>query len=177
MGVLDDMTKGVLDAKKDAAGPKLTPVGTEASPVKPSLPQDVPGAYMAGEQLADAALFLRDKAAQLIAIAEGLDEMLQIERAAARVDPVAEEKKANAAADAKFSDKFKAQQKAAQAATYTGTPDKVTQTDVVDLDVVSSGPEDWSCPDHAEEDIQVLTARPSGRKYRACMVEDCAESE
>jgi len=36
MGVLDDMTKGITERKAKAAGPRLTPVGTEASPTKPS---------------------------------------------------------------------------------------------------------------------------------------------
>lgn len=42
MGVLDDMTKGITERKAKAAGPKLTPVGTETSSTKPSGERTLP---------------------------------------------------------------------------------------------------------------------------------------
>jgi hypothetical protein len=80
--VLDDMTKGITDRKAKAAGPKLTPVGTEASPTKPSITSDLPGAFMAAEGLRDTAIDLRRKAEDLRRhadffeqVAAGLDEV------------------------------------------------------------------------------------------------------
>lgn len=83
MGVLDDMTKGITDRKSKAAGATLTPVGTEASPIKPSLvpgreggeaafPSDLPTQFMSHEAMGTQAAELRTMAGRADKLAEEL---------------------------------------------------------------------------------------------------------
>lgn len=184
MGVLDEMTAGITQRKAAKAGPKLTPVGTEASPIKPSIPNDT-GVFMSNEELLSAARKLRDMGAQLqpmtdlfVNIADALDELTQQTSVPeVKVDKLAEQKAIEAAADAKhaqpktseeFAEHLATISAEAKASTFTG-PEPAAPSPVAS--------DEWTCPDHGADNIKTLTKRPSGTTYRACMVEDCVESE
>lgn len=189
MGVLDDMTKGITQRKADKAGPNLTPVGVEASSVKPSLPNDV-GVFMSNESLLDTAVALREKALLLNDIADGLDRLVKGEPAIV-ADPVVEQKLAEKEADrqaadraaaeagdkkaaerVEFAENFKRQQAEAQAAVFTGSdaPAKVQAAP-------EPSPAGWTCPEHGDEDIEELTSRLRPDGYLACSVAGCGEYE
>lgn len=204
MGVLDDMTKGITDRKAKAAGPKLTPVGLETSPVKPSMPSDLPNAFMAAEVLADYAKDLRKKAGEFRTMADyfeqvatGLDELTGFNSTPV-VDPkvaAAEEKRAQErAAD----ERIRAKQAEAEAA----KPEPLPELDVAveegfkeRLDRLSTEaqaaafasldadepeepakPAGWTCPDHGASNLKQLESR-RGRRYMACQIAGCREFE
>lgn len=179
MGVLDEMTKGITERKAEKAGPRLTPVGVEASPTKPSLllpPKsdgvpEVPEVFLTNEAIRDIAQELRDQATTLIKVADGLDKLTQVPtEVAAKVDPVEVEKAANKAADEKFAEKFKAQQAEAQASVYADAPPKEQVAPVTP----ASG---WECPEHGAEGLEHLTSRLRPAGYTACTVAGCGEFE
>jgi hypothetical protein len=176
MGVLDDMTKGITARKAEKAGPTLTPVGTEASSTKPSqvgVP-DVPEVFLTNEAIADIAKDLREKAAALITVADGLD-VLTAKPSVPVEDPkkvaAAEKKVAEKAADSKFAAEYEAKQKAAQAATFTNLDDGAS-----DDEPVTPAPGGWACPDHPGGKLQQLTSR-KGRVYSACIETGCERFE
>lgn len=172
MGVLDDMTKGITERKAKAAGPSLTPVGTEASPVQPSrgIP-DVPEVYLSNEAVADIAKDLRTQAATLVAVADGLDKLTATPthtppdlKAAAQAAAKAAEQKADAKAEAKFAADFAAKQQAAQASVYTALDESIAN----DEPAPRKG-DGWACPEHGTKSIANLTSK-RGRAYRACKI-------
>lgn len=186
--VLDDMTKGITERKAAAAGPKLTPVGVEGN-VKPSLavPSDLPGRYMAAEDLGQAAADLRKHAATLIATADAIDALIvETSQVKDGVDPkkaaAAALKAAEAAADAAakergFAKEFATLQEAAKAAVFAAADDTVGEP----IDGNPNTPEvsatgGWQCPDHGDTDLKQLTSR-KGRDYAACQAAGCRQFE
>jgi hypothetical protein len=173
MGVLDEMTRGITERKSEKAGPKLTPVGVEASGVKPSqvgVP-DVPEVFLTNEAIADIARDLREQAAMLINVANGLDKLTQVPtEPAAKADPVEVEKAKNKAADEKFADRFDRLKDEAQAAVYADAPTKEQAAPVTP----ATG---WVCPEHGAEGLEQLTSRLRPAGYTACTVAGCGEFE
>jgi hypothetical protein len=199
VGVLDDMTKGITERKSAKAGANLTPVGVEASGVKPSLtlPNDT-GMLMSNEALAQHRDYLRKAAADMLAIADGIAVLVgdEAETAAAaaktaateaklaerEADRKAADREAAAAGDKKAakrvedSEEFEARmqrlQKEAQAAVFTASDDAPKGP------VVPATPADgWVCPEHGAEDIEELSSRLRPAGYLACAVAGCGEFE
>jgi hypothetical protein len=191
MGVLDDMTKGITERKAKAAGPKLTPVGTEASPTKPSMVgiPEVPEVFLTNEAVADVAKDLRIQAALLLKVADGLDALTAMPTA-----PVADPKKAAAAAkkaaeaegDAKaaaraaeaeepFPARMERLKAEAQAAAFAALD---APSALPDLDVAVDAEEGdgWSCPDHGRGNLKQMKSR-AGRLYMACQTAGCKKFE
>lgn len=177
MSVLDEMTKGLSASKARAAGPKLTPVGTEASPTKPSLVgiPEVPEVFLTNEAVKDVAFELRRMVGLLLDVAQGLDNLtgLATDRSAeeARSAKVEQAKELERQADEKarkvttpetqeFAERMKELSAAAQAATFTSAD-------------ATGG---WTCPAHGAEAIHQLTSR-KGRVYAACQVAGCGKFE
>jgi hypothetical protein len=203
MGVLDDMTKGITDRKAKAAGPKLTPVGLEASGTKPSLmPKDLPGRYMAGEEVTELARDLREKAATLVAIADSLD-LYTGEASATVIDAKAaaieaqkrEEREADARVAATkaaaelpvvdllgeewveredFKERLDRISAEAVAALDEVLPQKESPFNSLPKELPSKG--GWECPDHGNASLKQLESR-KGRKYMACQSNGCREFE
>lgn len=162
MGVLDEMTKGVVERKAAKSGPKLTPVGTEASPLKPSqvgIPE-VPEVFLTNEAVADIAKDLREQAAILVRVAEGLENLTATVRVESS-DPLAEQKAKERAADEKHAIPLTPQ---AQKLTENIAAIKAKAEAPKPAAPVADG---WSCPTHGVTDIKELTSR-AGRAYRAC---------
>ncbi len=187
MSVLDQMTQGILGPKVTRAI-KLTPVkGEEPTTVADmvlTIPQDVPGAFMARESMADAVVTLRAMSAQFEAIAAGIEVLLGIGEAVVandaktdatsaklaerEADRKAADRKAASAGDVRavervieresFDAMLAAKAEAAQAATFAALDDDGTE----------EATSNWSCPQHGDKDIHNLVARKSGRRYRAC---------
>lgn len=194
MGVLDDMTKGITERKTAKAGPKLTPVGTEASPTKPSaiLPNDV-GPFMSNEALRDAAADLRAKAALLVEVADGLDALVgktdplfaAVEEAPKKLTPIEARMKGKdpeptTAPEPKpdFDAEYAAKSEAAQAATFAsldaGDDDEEDTVGEPHEGNPNTPPAGWKCPIHGAEDLKQLTSR-SDRLYMACQVAGCTK--
>lgn len=190
MGVLDDMTKGITERKAKAAGPKLTPVGTEASSTKPSLVgiPDVPEVFLTNEAVSDIAKDLRQQAATLVSVADGLDRLTGGGNA-----PLSIAEKAALALDAKRekereADELARQAKAPEAAVapeetfderFARLSAAAVDSAFPNLDAESDAPADapgWTCPKHGGGNVNRLTSR-KGRAYYACGVPGCAEFE
>lgn len=192
MGVLDQMTKGITERKAAAAGSTLTPVGLEASSTKPTmasltLPNDLPGRFMAGEDLGLAAVSLREHAATLLGVADSIDQL--VADTSRRSTPpgvdtaAAEQKAAEKAADKRVAEadeesmtaRMVRLQAEAQAAVFTGAdaPAKA-KAKTSPKPVVSDG---WTCPEHGDSSIEVLTSRLRPQGYRACTEAGCGEFE
>jgi hypothetical protein len=194
MGVLDDMTKGITERKAKATGPKLTPVGLESSPTKPSqkLPDDI-GPFLSNEAMCMAAKDLRKHAALLLEVAASIDGLTGLESEVTELASVtiAVAKKAEErAADEK------ARERAAKAAPeplpelgviveedFTTRLDRLsTEAQVAvfaNLDIVTETvprPAGWTCPDHGASTLKQLESR-KGRKYMACQTSGCREFE
>jgi hypothetical protein len=198
LGVLDEMTKNITDRKSAKAGANLTPVGVEASGVKPSLtlPNDT-GVLMSNERLVEVRDQLRAGAADMLAIADGIavlvgDPVESAEAAAktaATEQKLAEKEADRRDADRKAADKgdkkaakrvedaesFDARMKRlsdeAKAATFTASDDAPKPT---------NGPTPttgWVCPEHGAEDIEELSSRLRPAGYLACAVAGCGEFE
>lgn len=201
MGVLDEMTKGITQRKAAATGPKLTPVGTEASPTKPSqvgVP-DVPEVFLTNEAIRDIAKDLREQAATLIGVADGLDKLTQLD-SRGTVDPkvaAAEEQKAaerasDIAAAARAAAKpTKAPKKAPPTSTEEFVEHLATISEEAKAAVFAAADADtepepeapatpvadgWTCPEHGATNIEQLTSR-KGRVYWACAEAGCGEFE
>lgn len=159
MGVLDEMTKGVVERKAAKSGPKLTPVGTEASPLKPSqvgIPE-VPEVFLTNEAVADIAKDLREQAATLVRVAEGLEGLTATAKVE-KSDPLAEQKAVEQAADEKHR--------------KLEVPGLTERIEAIKAEAEAPKPAEpvadgWSCPTHGVTDIKELTSR-AGRAYRAC---------
>lgn len=175
--LLDAMSEGISGRKTKAAGPTLTPVGTEASPVMPSrvgIP-DVPEVFLTNEALIDIARDLRVQASVLINVAFGLDELtgtstlsVPVPQAIAKAAQAAAEKAAdNRAASTeltpeaqKLVDHMNELKAKAQADTYTAADEVLPEVRVTNVD-------GWVCPEHGGDAITFLVSR-RGREYRAC---------
>lgn len=200
MGVLDDMTKGITERKSAKAGASLTPVGVEASSVKPSLIPNDTGIVMSNEALGDIRDRLRADAASMLAIADGIAVLVgdEAETAAAaaktaateaklaerEADRKAADREAAAAGDKKAakrvedSEEFEARltrlQEEAQATVFTASDDAPKGP------AVPATPTDgwaWTCPEHGAEDVETLSSRVRIAGYRACAVAGCGEFE
>jgi len=200
MGVLDEMTKGITEqgimARKDkAAGPKLTPVGTEGSPVKPSLVgiPDVPEVFLTNEAVADISRDLRVQAATLITVADALDARtatLTGEQPDVKAEAKAAAKVAEKEADAKQADKPKREKKTTQPSTPEEFKDHLATITAeakaaafTAADAPSVEPEapvtpaaGWVCPEHGDQSLKQLTSR-ADRLYMACQVAGCKRFE
>lgn len=181
MGVLDDMTKGInersiTERKAKAAGPTLTPVGTESSPTKPSqvgIP-DVPEVFLTNEAVKDIAKDLRAQAATLIAVADGLDNLTKADSVThAPPDMHAAAKAAGKAADEKFAASFAAKQAEAQASVF---PELDADIEEVLPEVHVNNVDGWHCPQHPNDEPIRLTSR-KGRSYLACEQPGCERFE
>lgn len=195
MGVLDDMTKGITERKSAKSGANLTPVGVEASGVKPSLtlPNDT-GMLMSNERLAEVRDQLRSDAADLLRIADGIAvligdpaETAEAQKQAAAIEAKLAEREADrkaadrekaAGGDAKaaervaFAEDFARKQAEAQAAVFTASDDAPK------VPVAPATPADgWVCPEHGAEDIEELSSRLRPAGYLACAVAGCGEFE
>lgn len=176
MGVLDDMTKGITERKGKAAGPKLTPVGTEASPTKPSqvgIPE-VPEVFLTNEAVADVAKDLRKQAALLLSVAEGLDALTQqtsVPTENPREQAEAAQKAEEKAADATFAENFAKLQAEAQAAVFTSA-DAPADEEPEAPETPAPAAGGWVCPDHGADKLKQLESR-KGRQYIACQVAGC----
>jgi hypothetical protein len=194
MGVLDDMTKGITERKAKATGPKLTPVGLESSPTKPSqkLPDDI-GPFMSNEAMHVAAKDLRKHAALLLEVAASIDDLTGLSSTVI-FDPAA------IAAALKRQEEAegdrKARERAAKAAPeplpeleaiveedFATRLDRLsTEAQVAvfaNLDIVTETvprPAGWACPDHGASTLKQLESR-KGRKYMACQTAGCREFE
>ena len=202
MGVLDDMTKGITDRKAKAAGPKLTPVGAETSPTKPSLERTLPELkgdifpYDGG--IGETAVFaighVRESLRNAAQFLGQIEECLQsIERAAGTTvggepkrDPMAwSEAHLVQKAREREADELARQVKAVV------TPEEsfderfarlsaaAVDSAFPNLDAESDAPADapgWTCPKHGGGNVNRLTSR-KGRAYYACGVPGCAEFE
>lgn len=193
MGVLDEMTKGITDRKAEKSA-KLTPVGLENSPTKPSLGiPDVPAVFLTAEAVADMAASLRAYGEQLIQIADDLkgydpasgqvasakDEAVEQKLAEKEADRRAADREAAAAGDKKaaarteFAENFDRMKAEAQAAVYgedtVGEPHEGNPNtpDVTD---------GWTCPTHGDEFIGSKTTR-AGKTYRLCNEPTCDQYE
>lgn len=187
MGVLDEMTKGITERKAAVAGPKLTPVGTEASPTKPSIPE-VAEVFLTNEAVADVAKDLRAKAALLIEVANGLDKLtsmgteaqpdVKVEAAAAKKAAEVEgDKKAKARAvttpeTEAIIERLAAVKSKAQAEVFTAA-DAETEEPEAPTPAVPDG---WTCPTHGAKNLKQLESR-KGRKYMACQTAGCGQFE
>lgn len=202
MGVLDQMTAGITQRKAEKAGATLTPVGVEANGTKPSLaslPNDLPGRFMAAEELGEAARTLREKAQLLLDTATAIDALIAetaqrktkgddkqaaedatkaAERAADEAD---RERKAKAGkkktkveeSPEEFNDRMKRLQAEAQASVFTSS-DAEPKEQAAPASTTSGG---WTCPEHGDEDIEELTSRLRPDGYLACAVAGCGEFE
>lgn len=165
--VLASLTASVMAEKKTEAR-KLTPVEGEFK--APALPNDV-GIFFSNEQLLDHAKDLRRFAADAIAIADGLDQMVggssenpghktiaDIEREKQRDkereadERVAEKVEAEDPSVADFATKFAEKQKQAQEAVFA------QQAEQVDLG--------WKCPEHGKATVK--TSAKTQRQYVGC---------
>lgn len=183
MGVLDDMTKGITERKAKAAGPRLTPVGTEASSTKPSLGvPEVPEVFLTNEAIRDIAIDLRRQAGVLIEVADGLDRQTSLPTAseAPAVDAKAAEKEADAKAAARKAQPKSTEEFADHLATITAEAQAAVFTSA---DAPAAEPEapvtpasGWTCPDHGDESLKQLTSRAK-RLYMACQVAGCKHFE
>lgn len=173
MGMLDEMTKGIKERKVEAAGPRLTPVGTEASPVKPSIPE-VKEVFLTNEAVTDIAKDLRKQAQLLLNVAEGLDQLTGTVHELPDVvaDAKAEERAADkkAAEREELGERMKRLTDEAQAAVYAAA-DAVTEEPVAPKQTVG-----WECPKHPNDEPIRLTSR-KGRSYLACDQVGCTQFE
>lgn len=187
MGVLDDMTKGINDRKVAAAGPRLTPVGTEASSTKPSLTgqlPDVPEVFLTNEALRDIAKDLRRQATVLVDVANGLDTHTGMATVETEDNTAAVVKADEKAADEKAAER-KAQPKSTEEFTeHLATIAAEAQASVfTSADAPAEEPaaptttaDGWVCPDHGDVTITQLTSR-KGRAYRSCTTPGCKQFE
>lgn len=165
MGLIDEMTKGVTQRKDTAAGPTLTPVGVEASPIKPSLAgvPEVDAKFLTNEYVVGVARSLREAADAFVAIANDLDNLTTIESTA--TDSAETKRQATKAAeqeaDEKFSDRFKRLQQEAQASLTDDTVGEPHEGN-------PNTPLAWECPTHGDASLQTLTSGRTKREYLAC---------
>lgn len=206
MSVLQDMTKGILETKATKAS-KLTPVQGETSTTVAAmaaalLPNDV-GIFMSNETLASHADDLRKFAANLIAVADGLDAMVRGEKPAG---PVADREAEGGPeyarilstpggkvkdAEAAKTKWLEAQADAKHAATEEPFDERMVRlskeaqsavfASLDDGAAVEPAPapvssEGWQCPDHGRTAIQHTKSR-KGREYDMCMAPDCDHFE
>jgi hypothetical protein len=158
--VLASLTASVMEEKTKASKPSLTPVAGEGRALKPQLPNDT-GLFMSNERLADHAKELRKFASEAIAIADGLDAMLNTEPEVKPVDLDAVRKEKEREADARaalaqptndFEADLAAKAEAAQAAVFKPASPK---------------PGEWVCPAHGKAAIE-KTSQRTGRTYLGC---------
>lgn len=165
--VLAKLTSEVMADKKTAARRTLTPVEGETAP-RATLPNDV-GLFMSNERLHDHAKELRKFAEEAIAIADGLDAMLNEPSVpVVKADPIAEKQAAERAADSKFREEFERKQAEAQAAVF-GKPEVVPDPEPEAEDDADDGA--WRCPDHGKAGVEKVS--PKGRAYVGCPVDGC----
>lgn len=176
--VLDDMVAGIMGKKAEKAA-KLTPVGTEAS----KFPRDVPGQLMAAEEMKAIATHLRNNAATLIEIANGLDVLTGepsavIEDAKRRME--VEQRLKEREADRRVADAAAAEagDKRAQVRVAAAVEDEESFADRQRriADEAQRAIFGWSCPTHGNDQVLDRTS-PKGRQYRVCAVPNCKEFE
>lgn len=178
MSVLDDMTRGITDRKAAAAGPKLTPVGTEASGTKPSAARipDVPTVFLTNEALHDVAKDLRRQAGLLIEVADGLDVMTapvfpDLEEAGLLPKATKEAKRLEGKEpEVPFAETYATLVEKAKAATFTAADAPAEEP------TPPAPATGWACPQHGAESLATLTSR-KGRVYTACTVKGCDHFE
>lgn len=190
MSVLNDMTKGIMQAKADKAS-KLTPVAGESAmsvaqaAAALGIPE-VPQVFLTNEAVRDVAADLRVKAALLIAVADALDQRTglptvpQATRSAVAEQVKVVERKADEKAArtetpeaAKFAARMQELSAEAQAHAFAAADDGADPEPVAPKTVVSDG---WNCPDHGAESL-IDTESRKGRKYRMCGVDGCERFE
>ena len=171
--VLASLTSQVM-ADKKAEARKLTPVAGEvgALPTTPaSFPNDMPQEVV------------EQKVKELTRIIEHLTEARDALAGLAKVpvaeksDPLAEQKAAERAADEKaaakandnepvsFAEKFEAQKKAAQAATFKDSPE--TEVAAPENEAEPPPSDEWHCPVHDKPGV-TKTSDKTGRTYVGC---------
>ena len=193
MSVLDDMTKGISEAKA-LKSTKLTPVGAENEPTKPSLAgrHEAPFPYddsdMTQGAIRDGLKVLALLQTHVDFIGKGLIELAklygidpdqspinmparQVDRTIRpiQIDPLGPDG-ANAAPvqeSEDFSERYKAQQAAAQADVFAAPTNIMPSPD-------RSG---WTCPVHGDVALVELESKRTKRKYRSCKATNCLEFE
>jgi hypothetical protein len=161
VSVLDQMTRDIK-TRKDEKAAQLTPVGMEV-PIP-----DVPGGtFLAAEAVADIERDLREQAAVLIAVADGLAKYkpgyLRTEDAAPPVPKALERFEGKDPETAAFDADFAAKAAAAQAATFVGTE----SLDSDGQETFDDPADDWVCPTHGTRALKQLTSS-EGRTYMSC---------
>lgn len=174
--VLAKLTSEVMADKKTAARRTLTPVEGETAP-RATLPNDV-GLFMSNERLHDHAKELRKFAEEAIAIADGLDAMLnETSVPVVKADPLAEKQAAERAADSKFREEFERKQAEAQAAVFGRSPgdtsDEPDKGYGGGADPADADDGVWRCPDHGKAGVDRVS--PKGRTYTGCPIETCTQ--
>lgn len=199
MGVLDDMTKGISGRKAEAAGPRLTPVGAENSPTKPSLGiPEVPAVFLTNEAVRDMAFKLREYVGTLLTIAQGLDELTQLSTVPSESKQVAVEavKAAEQVADKKAAQQRQTRKQretttpeteaiiariadlktTAQSAAFLDSDDPAVDTVTTGAAEVSVAAGGWECPKHGGKFVRLTTSR-QGRTYGICDEKSCENYE
>ena len=175
--VLASLVAETMGEKQAAAKPKLTPVAGEARPLAPTaphLPNDT-GLFMSNETLHEHAKTLRKMAADFVAVADGIDEMV----GGSYLGPSTEAPKVETADQQKqreFEADLLAKERAAQEAAFkspvieaaeaaAAEPDATPQS-VMAAAMAAAEPEGWLCPVH-ERAID-KTSTKTGRVFRGC---------
>lgn len=182
--ILARLTADIMEEKKKA-NKTLTPVAGEArpapversEPTRPSLPSDLPGAFMSAEtmtmhskDLRKYAEDLRRFASDLEKIADGIDVVNGVEdkvealsKAERERDEALAKREQERQADEKAkSPDFRTLQKAAQEAVF-GPEGTVAVPQEAD---VSPAVEQWTCPEHKVPGVEKTSAK--GRAYIGC---------
>lgn len=182
----------------------LSPVGAETPTTHrdpAGVPNDLPGMYMSREQVIESIKVIRAQIAVLTEAADAMDALLEVSTVpAVVVDPLAEQKAAEAEADRKArvregAEPAKDDQEAAEAAVEAGVaepadfgaayakkmaeaqaavfPDK-DAVETLDADGQETLDDGWTCPEHGR--FQVSKSK-KGREYRTCPEDECKEFE
>lgn len=178
--ILARLTADIM-AEKQKVNKTLTPVAGEAKPAaqierseppKPSMPHDLPGAFMSAEamtmhagSLRKYAEDLRRYANDLEQIADGIDVVNGVED---KVEALTKREQAVEAALAKREEErqgdekakspdFRTLQKAAQEAVFGPVPEEPAVPQAV---------EQWTCPEHGIEGVVKTSAK--GREFIGC---------
>lgn len=183
--ILARLTADIMEEKKKA-NRTLTPVAGEAKPAaqmerseppKPSLPSDLPGAFMSAEAMTEHsknlrkyATDLRRYAAEMEKIADGIDVVNGVEdkvEALSKAEREREEALAKREQERQADEKakspdFRTLQKAAQEAVFGPEGTAAVPQEAP----VPQAVEQWTCPEHKVPGIQKTTA--SGRDYIGC---------
>jgi hypothetical protein len=180
--ILARLTSDIL-AEKTKVNRTLTPVAGEAKPAvhhtpaptapsTPSLPADLPGAFMSAEtmtmhagNLRKYAEDLRRQADDLEKIADGIDVVNGVvgkvealtKAEQAREDALAQREKERQADEKAKSPDFRTLQKEAQEAVFGSVPEKPAVSPVV---------EQWTCPEHKVPGVTKTSSK--GREFIGC---------